>query len=82
MPFDIFLKFISKKHKTGFFFEMLNLRGVGLDSDRHTSSVKYRQRFGTSALGRRYFYSKLIYCLLCFPRFLHVTNAFGKQIMR
>lgn len=29
MPFDIFLKFISKKHKTGF-FEMFNLRGVGL----------------------------------------------------
>lgn len=30
MPFDIFLKFISKKHKDRFFFEMLNLRGVGL----------------------------------------------------
>lgn len=30
MPFDIFLKFISKKHNTGFFFGMFNLRGVGL----------------------------------------------------
>lgn len=81
MPFDIFLKFISKKTQGQVFFEMLISEELAC-SDRHTSSVKNRQRFGTSALGRRYFYSKLIYCLLCFPRFLHVTNAFGKQIMR
>lgn len=30
MPFDIFLKFISKKTQGQVFFEMLNLRGVGL----------------------------------------------------